>query len=483
MQEKLLSYRRETRADGSGDIATTGLAGMARRIGLSVAQSVGQLLHISPLWEINDRYFMNSFNCSQFFGRPGRRLSRSFLAAGVLYASAAGVALAQDADGDVISLTAGIGLLRDSNVLRIVDGGTVPAAYGTDKRGDLSLRGSLGITFDRMISQQRLQASAEVLGAKYREYDDFDNIGYRAGVNYNWVIGRPLFGLIGVRASRIQPEIQDRLLSQPGASRNDIDNQAVTLNGGFRFTPSWSVIAGVELERWRNSSRFYEDADQDHKTVEAGVRYAPGTGAEFDLVYRRTDGEYKHDRLFADDGSVLLVPGQRNDFKQNALVARVAYKPSEDSRVAGHVGYTRREYERVATRDFSGLTTGFDIEWAQTGALQWRVGVTRDIVPDDNALTATYADARGIRVAPVIQATGKIKVLPVISYTDYRYEGNVAATQQRKDKLKMYGVTVDYEIRRNLFAALDLRREERDSSLNFLDFTANIIGIGLRARF
>lgn len=425
---------------------------------------------------------MNSFDCSKETVSPGRQLPRVLVAVGLLYASATGVALAQNADGDVISLTAGLSLMRDSNVLRLSDNATVPAGYGTDKRGDLYMLGSLGIAFDRMISQQRLQAYADVNGYKYREYDDSDNIGYRAGVNYDWVIGRPLFGRVGLRTARVQPQVQDRLVSQPGLERNRVNTQTAYLDGGFRFTPNWSIIAGWELERWRNSSRVYEDTDLDQNSFEAGVRYAPGTGAEFDLVFRRTNGDFKNDRLFADDGTAYLVPIQRQDFKQNALLARVAYKPSEDSRIAGRIGYTKRTYDSANVRDFSGVTTGIDVDWAQTGNLMWRFSVSRDIVPDISAMTSAYADARGFRVAPTIQATGKIKLMPFLSYTDYRYDGDTG-TVRRNDKLTSLGLTVDYEIRRNLHALFDLRRDERNSSLDTLDYTANLIGVGIRARF
>ena len=54
---------------------------------------------------------------------------------------------------------------------------------------------------------------------------------------------------------------------------------------------------------------------------------------------------------------------------------------------------------------------------------------------------------------------------------------------QRKDTITGYGVGVNYEIRRNLNAILDLRREDRNSNNNALDYTANLIAIGIQAKF
>jgi len=424
---------------------------------------------------------MKEFNGCQKFGRSVFRASIGLAGAGVIYGFAVAPVAAQNADGDVISLTAGIGVTRDSNILRVSEG-TNTRPYGSDSRSDLIVRGNLGISFDRLISQQRLQMSAEVEGFKYKEYDDFDNVGYNAGLNYDWVIGRPFFGRVGGRIYKYQPAVQDRLIARPDAPRNDVERQTLYFNGGMRFTPSWSAIAGWELDRRRNTSFIYEDADTDYNTVEAGGRYAPGTGTEIDLVYRRTKGDYRRTQQIGADGSPLLIAGRNNDFNQDAILARIQYRPSEDSLLAGRIGLTQRNYDFDSSRDFSGVTTGFDVEWAQTGAIQMRVSVARDIVPDDSAIVATYVDVKSIRFAPSVQATGKIRVLPFFQYADQAYKGEGGGAQ-RKDTITGYGVGVNYEIRRNLNAILDLRREERNSNNNALDYTANLIAIGIQAKF
>jgi hypothetical protein len=414
-------------------------------------------------------------------GRSFRPFATVLGGAGLLCAALTMPALAQNEEGEVISLTAGLGVTRDSNILRLPDGSNTER-YGGNGMADTYLRGTLGISFDRLISQQRLQMSAEVDGYKYNEYSDFDNIGYNAGINYDWVIGRPFFGRVGGRFYQYQPAIQDRGLLQPETERNEVRRQTLYLNGGIRFTPRWSAIAGWDLDRRRNSSPLYEDADTDFNTLEGGVRFAPGTGTEIDIVYRRTDGDYKNLQVVGSEGLPLLTGPRSSDFSQDALVARVSYRPSEDSRLAGRIGYTKRDFDADTTRNFSGITTGFDIEWAQSGAIRWLVSIARDIEPDDSAITSTYADARSIALRPSIQATGKIRVLPFYQYVNRKFAGE-GGQAERKDTFQAYGVGVNYEIRRNLMAILDLRQERRNSNLDVLDFDANIISLGIQARF
>lgn len=416
------------------------------------------------------------------------------LSAGILGASMANTAsaqqpslmdptAAQSEDADVINLTAGLSVTRDNNVLRVSDG-TSMAPFGGSGKGDTYLRGTLGISFDRLISQQRLQMSAEVDGYKYNNYSEFDNVGYNAAINYDWVIGRPFFGRVGGRIYQYQPAIQDRGLqtSATDVDRNEVERQTVYLNGGIRFTPRWSAIAGWDLDRRRNSSSIYQDADADYNTLEGGVRYAPGTGAEFDFVYRRTDGDYRFLQVNGPDLLPLLTGPRSSDFKQDALVLRLSYRPSEDSRLAGRIGYTKRNYDVDPSRDFSGITTGFDVEWAPSGAIKMLVSVARDIEPDESAITATYADARSIALRPTIQATGKIRLLPFYQYINRKYAGEGGITD-RKDTFHAYGVGVNYEIRRNLTAVFDLRQERRNSNIEVLDFDATIVSLGIQARF
>ncbi|MDO4905455.1 MAG: outer membrane beta-barrel protein [Lautropia sp.] len=396
---------------------------------------------------------------------------------------------APDPDADVITLKGNLKVTHDDNLLRENDNAR-SAIYADKGKGDTYLSGGLGIEFDRLISQQRLRAHADVEGHKYQDYDDFDNVGYNAGATLDWVVGRPLFGSAGLSLRRHQPTIQDRSVNSvtnPSGDRNHIDRQLFFFNAGFRMTPSWSLIGGIELDRSRNSLEVYKDTDFDQKAAEIGTRYAPGTGIEVDLVYRRADGDYKSGQRYDDNGVALLCSGstcRENDYDQNEILTRVQYRPSEDSRLAGFLGYTRREYDQ-GDRDFSGVTTGFDVEWAYSGAVQMRLSLARSIEPDDEAATASYADTYSINFQPVIHATGKIVLSPYVRYHDRRYKGDqlAAGVAERHDKITYFGIEGEYEFRRNMALVLNAGHEKRSSNRENLDFKANVVGAGLQVKF
>jgi exopolysaccharide biosynthesis operon protein EpsL len=385
-------------------------------------------------------------------------------------------------EGRVLNLNAGLAVVHDSNVPR-ASSEAAAARFGTDKLSDTYLKGMVGLSFDRMISQQRIRANAQVEGFKYNNYDSFDNVGYNAGVNYDWILGRALFGNLGLQTYRYQPQVQDgQALS--GDSPNRIERQYLYFNGGFRFTPSFSAIAGVDFNRRRNSLEVFKPADSDISAVEAGLRYAPGTGLELDFVYRRSDGSYDRLQTQTITGELLITPIS-NDYKQDEILLRATYRPTEETRYSGAIGQARRKFDQFSDRDFDGIVLRAEADWAITGATTLGIYVARDIEPQDGVYVASYAETTQFRIRPRIRATGRITIEPYFAWYDRKYSGELSgsAAGTRKDKIYFIGVAGQYELRRNVALTAELRRERRDSNFEFADYQANIAMLGVQARF
>ena len=387
----------------------------------------------------------------------------------------------------MLSLSAGLQLTHDSNVPRASSSQSALAQNAGDgKLGDTYLKGLVGLNFDRQISQQRIQANAQIDGYKYNNYSDFDNIGYRAGLNYDWVIGRPFYGQIGADVRRYQPQIQDGQITD--GKRNRIDSQFLYFKGGVRITPSLSIIGTVDYERRRNSLLRYQTMDVNVDGLEGGLRWAPGTGLELDFVYRRSKGDYANLMTVLPSGVPAFAP-YSNNYKQNEVLLRASYRPSEDTRLGGFIGQTKRDFdvndpETGVDRNFNGVTAGGDLEWALTGLTKMRVRFGRTIAPQDAVYTYSYVVADYIDVRPRIMLTGRIAVEPYLNYMSYKYSGDRnAGTQTRKDDLAVLGVQGTYELTRTVNLLGELRHERRNSNFDQWDFKANIISIGVLAKF
>lgn len=388
----------------------------------------------------------------------------------------AGAAATQE--GDVLSLDAGIGVEHHSNFLLLPDG-VAPGALGS--KSETLVRGVVGVTFDRVISLQRIRLDAQILPTKFLENSRFDYLGYNLGAAWTFQIGRPWFGEVSTRLRRELSNFEYVLTDR----QNLEDRRLVRAAGGFRFTPSWAALAGVEYEYLDNNALQRRDADYRYKTAEVGARYAPGTGAEVDLVYRRTDGDYPNRQVFDAAGNVL-PGGVDNAFTQDQVLARLQYRPNEESRIAGAAGYTRREFDRVSGRDFSGPTARVEVDWSPTGAFLMRTSLSRDIYSEET-LTASYVDATTLALRPLLRLTGKISLGGNLVYSQRDYEGDpgfvLGGSAVRKDDFHSLGLQLQYEYARNILMTAEVRRDRRDSNFNQFDYKNNVVSAGIRARF
>jgi len=382
-------------------------------------------------------------------------------------------------DRDVLQLYTGLEVERHSNVFALPSGVSPEPVFGKSSRSDTIIRALAGVSFDRQVSLQRFRLDASVLPVKMLEYSRFDHVGYSAGGHWDWAIGRPYFGTLGARFTRAQTPFGNYYIN-----RENIERRAkLYASGGIRFTPDLAGFVGLDVETLDNSFSGVRSADYRFVSAETGLRFARGTASSIDLVLRHTDGDYPN-RQVTDTLGNLLPGAVDNAFKQNALLARLQVRPSEDSSMGGYVGYTRRSFDRVSQRDFSGVTGGVNIEWRPTGLFTMYAELIRDIQSEE-LLTASYVDVTSLRLRPSFEATGKIRIYGVAEFGRASYEGDpsVAVSATRKDDLRALGLGLSYEYARNISVNLEARRNQRDSNVSSVEYSDSILSANILARF
>lgn len=382
-------------------------------------------------------------------------------------------------DRDVLQLHTGVELERHSNVFALPDGVSPSAVYGKTKRGDTVLRALAGVTFDRQVSLQRFRIDAAVMPVKMLEYSRFDHVGYSAGGHWDWAIGRPYFGTLGVRLTRAATPFGNYYLN-----RENIERRAkVYGSAGMRLTPDLAVFVGADTETLDNSYSGVQAADYRFFSTEAGLRFSRADARSVDLVWRHTNGDYPNRQVFDTFGN--LLPGAiDNEFKQDAILARLQVRPSDDSTIGGQVGYTKRRFENLSQRDFGGPTAGLNIEWRPTGLLTMRAELIRDLQSEE-LLTASYVDQTTLRLRPSYRLTGKIVLNGVVSLMRASYEGDptAGAGSTRKDDIREVGVGLGYEYSRTIRVNLDARRITRSSNVASVEYDDNVVSAGVVANF
>jgi exopolysaccharide biosynthesis operon protein EpsL len=382
---------------------------------------------------------------------------------------------------DVLTFQAGLSVDRHSNVFKLPSNVSPLATYGGTSRGETILTGLFGVKFDRDFSLQRVTLFGNVRPKKYLSYSRFDHVAYDAGLNWDWAIGRPWFGKLGVNFGQQQSSFTDVQQSERNLQRN-VD---LYFKAGLRLTPSWALLAGIDNSRRDSSSNAQAATDFDLLGAEIGVRYVPGTGNEFDLVYRTTDGDYPNRQVVDAQGQPLLLQnpnGVDNGYKESSLLTRLQYKPNEDTKITGELGFTRRSFDNFADRDFSGPTSKLTLDWRPGGAFFMGIDFIRDIGSQE-LLTANYVDVLELRLRPTFRLTGKTSIAGTLSWQNRSFDGdpgfNPAVDTQRKDRLLNLGVAMNWQYSRNILFTAGYRRESRSSNV-VGSFNDNILSLGGR---
>lgn len=382
---------------------------------------------------------------------------------------------------DVLTFQAGADLTYEDNVFLLPDGANPSAIFGDTSRSDTLINGLFGVKFDRDVSLQRFTVSGQILPVKYINYSQFDYIGYDFDANWAWAIGRPWFGTLGVNIGQVASSFSDVRQSEKNLQRSN----RLYFTGGLRLTPSWALIAGIDNTTLTNSTAAQESSDQDFTGLEFGARYAPGTGTELALVYRRTDGEYPNRQVVDAGGGVLGTPVD-NGFVQDQFLLRAQYKPNEDARIFGEVGLTKRSFDNLTERDFSGPTARLTYEFRPGGRFFMAADLIRDIASQE-VLTANFVDTNRISLRPSFRMTGKITLNLDLSYAQLKYDGDpgfVASTAEvREDEITTIGLRADWQYARNVVFNVGFVTRERDSNFINNRYDANSFSIGGRLTF
>jgi len=382
---------------------------------------------------------------------------------------------------DVLTFEAGADLTYEDNIFLLPEGASPAAIFGDTSRSDSRIDALFGVKFDRDVSLQRFTVSGRIKPVKFVNYSQFDHIGYNFDANWAWAIGRPWFGTLGLNFGQGASSFADVRQSEKNLQRT----RRVYFTGGLRLTPSWALIAGLDNTTLDNSTAAQEASNQDFTGIEAGARYAPGTGTELAFVYRRTDGEYPNRQVVDAGGGVLGTPID-NGFVQDQFLLRAQYKPNEDARIFGEVGLTSRSFDNLPERDFSGPTARLTYEFRPGGRFFMAADLIRDIASQE-ILTANFVDTTRIALRPSFRLTGKTTLNFNLSYAQLKYDGDpgfvASSAQVREDELTSLGVRADWQYSRNIVFNVALLMRERDSNFINNRYDATSFSIGGRLSF
>jgi len=276
--------------------------------------------------------------------------------------------------------------------------------------------------------------------------------------------------------------------------RDVIYHNELNASVDFPFTANWRGVLTGDDARTMNSASIFQTQDLDTTELDGGVRFQPSSGNHVDLLLRTVHGTYPNG-----SPSVFISPG----YNDRGADLRADWTFTGASHLLGRAGYIERRNDdlfyldtttfpfqiRELSRNFSG--PGFDLTyiWQITGASKISAYGSRAIgaAGDNNYLSAV---TRTFRLAPAYQPSVMFALETYFEWSLRDYFSDVYAIvtglapgTTRRDNSHNAGISASWNPRRWLQVKLDLRHEQRDSTIASWVYTDSNVALSLQCRF
>ena len=259
--------------------------------------------------------------------------------------------------------------------------------FGVELAGESDMVARVGFggrTLNRIVGRQRLPLDGY---EEYNDYNDFNEIDHFAyGLRADWLWNSSqLDGTVRyARAGRRLGDFGE--LRTP--ERTMVSEEAVIVDGNYRFSPNWRIFAGAEHARDKRDNDELEWLNR--TSLRGGLRYRTPLGNEIGIEVVGTRGEARVDVPAGGGGEVSFV----DDYDQTEVAATLAYVLGAQLRINGRVAQLERSYDNLPARDFGGVSYRALVEWLPTTRLIFSLEGYR--VPQSLAdVTATHVITEG----------------------------------------------------------------------------------------
>jgi hypothetical protein len=373
------------------------------------------------------------------------------------------------------TVSVGQAFSADDNVLRLPRDIDPASVDGVSSRRDLISTTTLRAQYLNEISAQRINAWAEAKALRFSEHRQYDHLAWDVGARWNWEVGRQWYGLLSAQDRRFIASFGDQRTGQKSlTSVTDL-----RLDGGYRFTPRWSGIAGVESSQRRNGLQQLREADYRHTAYELGARYDSGFGNDIALLWRHVDGRYPN-RQSIDGFGTPLQTAVDNGFSQDSLVLRLTYLPNDKSRISGDIGLTRHRLSTLSERNFSGPTAQLAYSHTPSDAWLFESYLRRDLGAAE-LINASFVNSLTLGGRLQWRPKGRLTVRGIAEVRRLSFDGDpgtvIGAFPVRRDRIRSLGLAVGWDVARNASVWGEWRRDVRSSNFDAADFEADVLTV------
>lgn len=358
---------------------------------------------------------------------------------------------------DKLEIFAQENITHDSNIFRLSDNIDSGGSIGSSRRSDTIYTTTVGFLLDVPVSLQRFQVEYRWYDARYQHFDDLDHDGHIARATWNWAITTALTGDVSYNEwkglasfANIQGRQPDLVTTRIGSA-----NAAWMMTAALRLHGAFS--AG-EIEH----SDFRAVNDLRIASAEAGISFVSARDNRVGVAVRREEGRNPREQI------LFGIPFD-NEYRQDSVGLQGKWVITGLSRLDGRVDYTRRKYEQLPERNYSGPTFELTHTWTPTGKFTLATIARREISPLED-VTSRFVLVTGITLRPDWAITDKINLRGHVAWSKWDYQGDVLLGQDFEHKVKGAGVSLMWRPTRHIALSGGVAREERSSTLPTGDY-------------
>lgn len=364
------------------------------------------------------------------------------------------------AEGDALQWRVSQSLYYEDNLYRLADGASAPEG----QRDDTISLTSLGLSFDREYSRQRLRADVDLSHAAYAAHDNLDYTAPDVSVAWDWRLGNHWSGTFSHAYAESLAGFEDvagtdqviRLRTRSGVSAN------------YWWHPDWAIGVGMSRVQNRYQDNARPASENDTRAVDLNLTYRPATGNRVVLTLRQTDGRYPNRPA---------VAGSIREYTQRDGRIAGDWRLTGALRLSGDVGFTERRYDLAPSRDFTGVTGRVAANWQPTAKTSVELSWRREIGAEED-LVSNYAVTRVLRLAPRWAITDKMSLGGFIERSSRDYGGDPelgfdGLVPVRDDTSRRYGLTLSYQPIRALSLSLGVQHQRRSSDIASREYEAD----------
>jgi exopolysaccharide biosynthesis operon protein EpsL len=387
-------------------------------------------------------------------------------------AFASGTALAQQPPADQpvgLSLSAGVNVIRDSNLFRIDD--ATPLQPGTS-RSDTTTQLNARLRAATEVSLQRFSLQATLNNNRFSNNSYLNNSGGRLLGQWDWQVGDFASGTLNYGAQRSLANFGEALRQ----SRDILTTRGPAFTGRYRVGVNNAVTGELGRQTNRHSDPNQRLLDNDVDSLALGWQFVSGSENTVGAEVRQFNANYQ----FRQPVGAALVS---NDYRQRDAGLVTTWRYSGLTRIIGRAGYTQRRHDEFSGRNFGGFTGIGTVEYEPTGKLTFRLTGGRDLSSTDES-QAAYVLVDSIGLAPSWRATNAITVDALAGYERRSYEGDPFALAsggpRRKDNAQRWRLGVTYKPADRWELNVGAEFGKRDSNFTLLDYDYRQFQIGAR---